>query len=70
MFILYKVQDDIYLEAEQYTHNLGRALKDAVFKKYLYKITETGICVRIKSIEVVDNVLLRKEAELLVKVLL
>jgi DNA-directed RNA polymerase subunit E'/Rpb7 len=70
MFILYKIQDEVYLEAEHYTHNFGRTLKDAVFKKYLYKITQTGLCVKIKSIEVVDNVLLRKEAELLVKVLL
>ena len=27
-----------------------------------------GLCVRIKSIEIIDNILLRKEAELLLKV--
>lgn len=68
MFILYKIQEDIYLPAEQYTHNLSRSAKDAVFKKYLFKITQMGLCVRIKSIEIIDNILLRKEAELLLKV--
>ena len=50
MYILYKIQEDIYLPAEQYTRNLNRAVKDAVFKKYLFKITPLGVCVRIKNI--------------------
>jgi DNA-directed RNA polymerase subunit E'/Rpb7 len=67
MFITYKIQEDIYIPPEQYTHNINRSIKDIIFQKYLYKITKYGICVRIKSIEILDNVILRKEADLLVK---
>jgi DNA-directed RNA polymerase subunit E'/Rpb7 len=70
MFILYKIQEDLYLPAEQYTQHLARAVKDAVFKKYLFKITPLGVCVRIKSIEIKDNVILRKDAEMLVRLVL
>ena len=70
MFILYKIEDDIYLPAELYCHNLGKAVKEAVFKKYLFKITPSGVCVRIKSIDITDNLVLRKDAELLVKLVI
>jgi DNA-directed RNA polymerase subunit E'/Rpb7 len=68
MFITYKIQEDIYIPCEQYTHNINRAVKELIFQKYLYKITKYGVCIRIKSIEIRDNVILRKEADLLVKV--
>lgn len=68
MFITYKINDDLYLPAELYTLNTSKAVRDTVFSKYLYKITRFGVCVRIKSIEILDNVILRKEADLLVKV--
>lgn len=56
------------MKADQYTHNLGKAVKEIILKKYLYKITKMGVCVRIKSIQIVDNVILRKEADMLVTV--
>jgi DNA-directed RNA polymerase subunit E'/Rpb7 len=68
MFITYKINDDLYLPAELYTLNTTKAVRDAIFAKYLYKITRYGVCVRIKSIEIVDNLILRREADLLVKV--
>ena len=68
MFVLCKLMEEIYFQAEQYTHNLSLTVRDLIFKKYLFKITKLGPCVRIKSIEIIDNVLLRKEADLLLKV--
>ena len=41
-----------------------------MFKKYLYKISKYGICVRIESIDIVDNIILRKTAEMKVKLTL
>lgn len=67
MFITYKIEEDAYISPELYTHNLTKAVKELIFKKYLYKITKFGVCVRITSIQILDNVILRKEAELLVK---
>lgn len=37
-------------------------------KVYLYKITKMGICVKIKSIEIMDNIILRRTADMHVEV--
>ena len=60
MFILYKIQEDIYIPAELYTQKIDKCVKENIFGKYLYKITPLGICVRIQSIDITDNVILRK----------
>lgn len=67
MFVNYRLQEELYLPAEQYTHNLPRAVREAVLRKYLFRITRFGLCVRLKSIQILDNVILRKEADLLLK---
>lgn len=56
------------MKADKYTNNLGKAVKEIILKKYLYKITKMGVCVRIKSIQIADNVILRKEADMLITV--
>lgn len=65
MFITYTIKEDISISVELYTHNINRAIKEIIFKKYLYKINRLGICVKIESIEILDNIILRKDANML-----
>ena len=51
MFITYTIKEDISISVELYTHNINRAIKEIIFKKYLYKINRLGICVKIESID-------------------
>lgn len=37
-----------------------------MFQKYLYKICFNGICIKINRVEIIDNIILRKDAEILV----
>ncbi len=66
MFFLTKLETSIIIPAEEYTHGPNKSIKYGVFKKYLYKIVSSigGVCVKIKSIEAVDNVILRKTADM------
>ena len=44
-------------------------MKQIVFQKYLYKITKFGLCVKVDSIEIVDNIILRKTADMKIKII-
>ena len=65
MFITYTIKEEISIPVELYTHNINKSLKEIIFKKYLFKINRLGICVRIRSIEILDNIILRKDANML-----
>jgi hypothetical protein len=39
-----------------------------VFKEYLFKIIKHGLCVKIEAIDVMDNIILRKTADMKVRV--
>lgn len=78
MFIKYLIKEELLLPAESYTQN-SKSARDAVFMKYLFKIVKIpginnsksaeAICVKIESIEIVDNIIMRKTADMKVKVL-
>ena len=68
MLLTYRIKEDLCVKAEQYTHNLNKSVKEIVLKKYVFKITKMGFCVKVKSIQIVDNIILRKDAEMLLSV--
>ena len=52
MFIKFTIRSEIVLDVEEYTHNPAKAIRNFVFKQYLYKIVNfggeaSGICVKI-----------------------
>ena len=57
------------MSVPDYTANTSKAVKKLVFQKYLYKITKYGLCVGVDGIEIVDNIILRKTAEMKIKII-
>ena len=78
MFIKYTLSEELILPAAEYTESLNKALRAHIFAKYLFKIVTltTGassihvICVKVDSMEIIDNIILRKTADMKVKILL
>ena len=78
MFIKYTLRQELIIPADEYTSSTSKAIRNHIMAKYLFKVVtlNTGsgivyvICVKVDSIEIVDNIILRKTGEMKVEVLL
>lgn len=66
------------MSPESYTENPSKSIRDHLFAKYLFKIIKIpginnsksieAICVKIENIEIIDNIILRKTADMKVRI--